>query len=107
MSTCVRCDAARGVVYYLDSARPLTEAERGTASIFLHERMVEVVIADVEQAEQMFATYQGQPMVTIDMLRQGRRALVIANEELGLALARAVQFAMKERLAEAPSPRLV
>lgn len=77
----------RGVVYHLASSRPLTESELGTASTLLHDRMVEVVMADMGQVEQIFATYQGRPMVTIDILGQGRGALAVANEALGLALA--------------------
>ena len=77
----------RGVVYYLDASRPLSEAEITEASVLLHDRMVEVVMRAFEQAEQLFASYPARSMVGVDVISQGRPALAAANKELGLALA--------------------
>ncbi len=77
----------RGVLYYLESRRELTESEVSTASALLHDRMVEVVMTALEQAEQLFASYPAKELLSIDILGQGRSALIDANQSLGLALA--------------------
>jgi len=77
----------RGIVYYLDSVENLTKAEIATAAALLHDRMVEVVMTEFDQPEQLFASYNPRPVVTVDILEQGRSALTWANRELGLALA--------------------
>lgn len=77
----------RGVVYYLDSVNPLSESEVTAAAGFLHDRMVEVVMSDLNQAEQLFASYEARTLVSIDVLGEGRSALSSANTTLGLALA--------------------
>lgn len=77
----------RGVVYYLDSVRPLSESEVTTAAGLLHDRMVEVVMTDLDQAEQLFASYGARALVSIDVMDKGRSALSSANQTLGLALA--------------------
>ena len=77
----------RGVVYYLDSADLLSESEVTAAAGFLHDRMVEVVMSDLNQAEQLFASYEARALVSVDILGEGRSALSSANKTLGLALA--------------------
>jgi len=54
----------------------------------LHDRMTEMVITEIGQAEHLLFTHQTQarPLHTVDILQQGRNALVIANQEQGLAL---------------------
>ena len=77
----------RGVAYYIKTDLPLTDAERNAVSLVLHDRMVEQVLGSFEQAEALFEKGQPTPLESVDVLSGGRDALVIANQELGLALA--------------------
>ncbi|MGB3727420.1 MAG: phosphoribosylformylglycinamidine synthase, partial [Glaciecola sp.] len=53
----------------------------------IHDRMTEMVLADVEQAEALFVQHDAKPLNEVDVLGQGRAALEHANSALGLALA--------------------
>ena len=53
----------------------------------LHDRMTESVLQNTSQLSQLFAHHQPQPLVSIDILADGKSALEAANRELGLALA--------------------
>jgi phosphoribosylformylglycinamidine synthase len=53
----------------------------------LHDRMTETVIATRDDAVHLFDELPGRPMASVDVVGQGRDALVRANGELGLALA--------------------
>ncbi|ROS05184.1 phosphoribosylformylglycinamidine synthase [Sinobacterium caligoides] len=87
------CDLAkvkrleRGVAFYLQVAEPLTEEQRQVVQALLFDRMVEVVLGEFEQAQQLFVAEQPAPMTSVDVLVGGREALVLANRQLGLALA--------------------
>ncbi|GAB2877818.1 phosphoribosylformylglycinamidine synthase [Microbulbifer echini] len=76
----------RGVAYYL-SGVVFDEAERQALASLLHDRMVEVVFSDLEQAEQLFVEEAPRPLRGVDILEGGREALEEANVTLGLALA--------------------
>jgi len=52
----------------------------------LHDRMTESALDSLEAAERLFHHVPPQPLTTVDILTQGRAALVRANVELGLAL---------------------
>jgi phosphoribosylformylglycinamidine synthase len=70
----------RGVAYYVSSRDAALDAA-------IHDRMTEVVVDRVEEAEKLFSHAQPQPLSSVDILRGGRRALEEANVALGLALA--------------------
>ena len=53
----------------------------------LFDRMVETVFVEQSQLAQLFEQSQPLPLQTVDVLTNGRDALVLANNELGLALA--------------------
>ena len=53
----------------------------------LHDRMTEVVLDDLDAAEQLFAHQSPRPLARVDLLAGGREALEHANSALGLALA--------------------
>ena len=53
----------------------------------IHDRMTETVIEEFADAEALFTVAEPQPMSSVDILGAGRDALVVANRELGLALA--------------------
>ncbi|WP_444902898.1 phosphoribosylformylglycinamidine synthase [Microbulbifer sp. CnH-101-E] len=76
----------RGVAYYLSGVE-LSEAERQALASQLHDRMVEVVFTELEQAEQLFIEEEPRPLRGVDILEGGREALEVANVTLGLALA--------------------
>jgi phosphoribosylformylglycinamidine synthase len=70
----------------LGGAKPLTEAELQAAAALLHDRMTESVLARREDAAHLFDEQPGKPMESVDVLGQGRAALVAANTAFGLAL---------------------
>jgi phosphoribosylformylglycinamidine synthase len=76
----------RGVAYYVE-ASTLSESQWSELAIALHDRMMETVFAALQDAESLFAHHQPTPVSSVDMLGQGRQALVEANQRLGLALA--------------------
>jgi phosphoribosylformylglycinamidine synthase len=65
----------------------LSPAALQTLRAALHDRMTESVLASAEQAAELFRHEAPRPLATVDVLGQGRAALVRANSELGLALA--------------------
>ena len=77
----------RGLAYYIRSEQPLTVEQREQIAAQLHDRMVEVVLSDQDQAGTLFRHEQPRPMAQVDILDGGRDALAKANSELGLALA--------------------
>ncbi|WP_058913211.1 phosphoribosylformylglycinamidine synthase [Entomohabitans teleogrylli] len=76
----------RGVAYYIE-ARSLTPEQRLAVAARLHDRMMETVFADPQEAQQLFAHHQPAPVQSVDLLGKGRGALEEANLRLGLALA--------------------
>lgn len=76
----------RGIAYYIQSDT-LSQAQWFTLSGLLHDRMMESVFTDFNQAEALFSHHQPAPLVEIDILTNGRQALDSANLKLGLALA--------------------
>ena len=77
----------RAVHYRVVSAAPLTAEQQQAAAALLHDRMVETVFAQADQAEQLFSRQAPAPLTTVDLLCGGVEALQLANVELGLALA--------------------
>ena len=78
----------RGIVYTLglDNAEALTDAQLVAVLPFLHDRMTEAVLFDSDETAALFRHAEPAPFATIDILGGGRAALVVANNELGLAL---------------------
>ncbi|WP_455864724.1 phosphoribosylformylglycinamidine synthase [Pantoea agglomerans] len=76
----------RGLAFYV-KAPQLTDAQWSLLAALLHDRMMEVVLSDLNQAEQLFAHHQPAPLQSVDVLGEGREALDKANRKLGLALA--------------------
>ncbi len=84
LDTIVRLE--RGVAYYVE-ASTLSDAQWSQVAAELHDRMMETVFGALQDAENLFAHHQPAPVSSVDMLGQGRQALVEANQRLGLALA--------------------
>ena len=74
----------RGIAYTVQHS---THVDKLAVAAVLHDRMVEVVLDELQQAETLFI--QGKPaeLTQVDILGQGRASLVEANSRLGLALA--------------------
>ncbi len=76
----------RGIAYYFDCQRPLTESELRQLKPLLHDRMTEMVLDFGSDPAILFAQTEATTLRTIDVLTQGHSALTVANRELGLAL---------------------
>lgn len=70
----------------LGGARPLSAEELAAAAALLHDRMTESVGFEREAAAHLFDPLDPPPLEHVDVLGQGRDALVRANGEFGLAL---------------------
>ncbi len=55
----------------------------------LHDRMTEIVMDDIKEADILFQTSDPEPLKTIELLSQGKAGLVQANIDMGLALSEA------------------
>ncbi|RYV01109.1 phosphoribosylformylglycinamidine synthase [Shewanella sp. OPT22] len=76
----------RGVAYYVDTDA-LTEEQEKSLIGLIHDRMVETVFSDLESASVLFEQTEPKPFTSVNVLGEGREALVTANIEMGLALA--------------------
>ncbi|WP_067707929.1 phosphoribosylformylglycinamidine synthase [Erwinia sp. ErVv1] len=76
----------RGLAFYIKGPS-LTSAHWSQLGMMLHDRMVEVVLTELSQAEQLFVQHEPAPLQSVDALGEGRSALEQANRRLGLALA--------------------
>jgi phosphoribosylformylglycinamidine synthase len=75
----------RGTEYSLVVDSSLSDEVKNRLTALLHDRMTQTVVeAGVEP--DMFAQHEPQPLLTVDVIAQGREALVNANAQLGLAL---------------------
>ena len=79
----------RGMAYYVSVENDVTltaEQEQQLVSL-LHDRMMESVFADFSDADKLFVSAEPGELTAIDIENGGKKALVNANIELGLALA--------------------
>lgn len=74
----------RGIAYYITSDYSF---DTDAISHLLHDRMTEQVLPGIEEASALFSDATAKPLVRIDILSGGEKALRTANSELGLALA--------------------
>ena len=77
----------RGIAFYVSSKATLTSEQRSIIAAKLHDRMIETVFDNEDDAEQLFMHTAPRPLLSVDILNGGRQALVAANQNLGLALA--------------------
>lgn len=75
----------RGVAYYVDGELSSDELEKVAALV--HDRMIEMILKSLDDAERLFAAHEPQPMRQVDILGGGADELRRANIEWGLALA--------------------
>jgi phosphoribosylformylglycinamidine synthase len=70
----------------LGGVRTLSDDELRAAAMLLHDRMTESVAFARDAAVHLFDKQPAEPLVHVDLLGQGRAALVAANSQFGLAL---------------------
>ena len=85
LSSVIRVE--RGIAYYIETQGELTEKQWQAVGELIHDRMVETVFFDLNQAQQLFSQQDPTPMTTVDIIHGGKEALNLANTALGLALA--------------------
>ncbi|QSX39102.1 phosphoribosylformylglycinamidine synthase [Shewanella sedimentimangrovi] len=76
----------RGVAYYVEADALSAEQQKQLKGL-LHDRMVEVVLDSFESATVLFARTEPARFTSVNILGEGRRALEVANRDMGLALA--------------------
>lgn len=76
----------RGISYYI-SSNNLSAEQQGQLNNLIHDRMMESVFSETEQATTLFSTAEPNELLSIDIMNGGKGALVNANINLGLALA--------------------
>jgi phosphoribosylformylglycinamidine synthase len=79
----------RGIVFFVSDkdGLPLSAEQLEQVKPLLHDRMTQVVVGRIEDAQVLFAEHTPRPFTSVDVLGGGRAALVKANGQLGLALA--------------------
>jgi phosphoribosylformylglycinamidine synthase len=78
----------RGIAVYIDvDGAAISAADKQLILPEIHDRMVEMVVTQPEQAEALFTVGEPKPLAAVDILAEGRSALESANISLGLALA--------------------
>ncbi|MFT6986868.1 MAG: phosphoribosylformylglycinamidine synthase [Psychromonas sp.] len=77
----------RGIAYYIETTTELSAEQYKALSGLLHDRMMEVIFTSFDDAAKLFAHGTPSKMSSVDILVEGRSALVTANVNLGLALA--------------------
>lgn len=74
----------RGIAYYVEG---MGETTNQNIVDLIHDRMTEVVLTNLDAASQLFVSEQARKLTSIDVMREGKKALIEANSDLGLALA--------------------
>ncbi|QJR81794.1 phosphoribosylformylglycinamidine synthase [Alteromonas pelagimontana] len=77
----------RGCAYYIETESALTGEQRQQVAAQLHDRMTESVFSTLSDAAVLFAQKSGSTFASVDILHDGKQALIDANRRLGLALA--------------------
>ncbi|WP_288379742.1 phosphoribosylformylglycinamidine synthase [uncultured Massilia sp.] len=70
----------------IGAPKKLDDDENAPVAALLHDRMTESVLRNADEASRLFDELAGKPLETVDVIGQGREALVRANTELGLAM---------------------
>ena len=76
----------RGICYALTFSSRVADDAVLALGPQLHDRMTEVVFADVGDAAALFEAHEPAPVAYVPLAAEGRPALAAANAELGLAL---------------------
>ncbi|WP_423708176.1 phosphoribosylformylglycinamidine synthase [Undibacterium sp. WLX3042] len=83
----------RGISYFVQvktgffgGAKEVKQSSREAIAALLHDRMTEMVLTSLNDAEALFSELEAKPLEFVDILVGGKNALLTANTELGLAL---------------------
>ncbi len=76
----------RGIAYYVKSSSKLDDEAKAIVKSLIHDRMMEAVFFDMNDASALFTTQEPAPLTSVDILGRGIEALEEANVSLGLAL---------------------
>jgi len=83
----------RGISYFVQvktgffgGAKEVKQSTREAIAALLHDRMTEMVLTSLNDAEALFSELKAKPLESVDILGGGKNALLTANTELGLAL---------------------
>ncbi|HCH49683.1 MAG TPA: phosphoribosylformylglycinamidine synthase [Proteus sp.] len=76
----------RGIAYFVD-CDAMSDAQWQFFYGLIHDRMMETIFLNYQDAQALFSEQTPAPFKTIDVLAKGKNALVNANIEMGLALA--------------------
>ena len=63
----------RGTAYYIESSELLSEQQLMLVGDLLHDRMVEAVFTDLQQANKLFVRDQPAPLTEVDIIAVLRR----------------------------------
>jgi len=74
----------RGLLWHFTPA--LDKLQITQLSALIHDRMTETVLFNIKQADALFTQAAPRPLRIINILEQGKQALIQANQEQGLAL---------------------
>ena len=80
----------RGTAWHLsysDTTNPGKEILTNIGTL-IHDRMTQVILDNVSDAERLFSANQPKPLTTVDILTDGKAALREANLNMGLALSK-------------------
>ena len=77
----------RGICFEVETGKGVKDDELLSIDAVLHDRMTQVVVGELDEARALFSHEEPRPLQSIDVIGEGREALVQANRELGLALA--------------------
>ncbi|MGP1939261.1 MAG: phosphoribosylformylglycinamidine synthase [Arsenophonus sp. ET-DL9-MAG3] len=76
----------RGIAYYIVYSAPPNISELNNLYAILHDRMVQSIWTSFEEVKKIFIHNKPTPMVTVEILKNGRHALESVNTKLRLAL---------------------
>lgn len=76
----------RGIAFELHNQQALTSTETAQIKLYIHDRMTEIVLTSISEANALFQHAEPGKLVEIDLLNQGKAALEQANHDMGLAL---------------------
>src|SRR5690554_5854966 len=77
----------RGTAFYIKSSKKLGLDQREKVAALLHDRMIQKVFHEMGGAQLLFNDEEPRPLERVSVLAGGRKALVEANQRLGMALA--------------------
>ena len=77
----------RGCAFYIETEEALDEENYSLIASFFHDRMTESVFTNTQDAAILFAHTEANTFTSVDVIGDGKDALINANVSLGLALA--------------------